>query len=135
MTNFYGFDKIILIRLIRRGTLKGFNIQQMLKQAQNMQKKMQDAQDELQGIELTGEAGGGSVKIVMTAKHDIKSVKIKPEAINAENPESVDEETIEMLEDLVLSALQDANKKVSEVVEQKMGSIAGGLPINIPGLF
>lgn len=115
--------------------MKGFNIQQMMKQAQQMQKKMQEAQEELQSTEIIGEAGGGVVSFTSNAKNEVQSVKIKPEAINPEDPGSVDEEAVEMLEDLILNALQDAQKKAAAVVEQKMGSMTGGLPINIPGLF
>lgn len=115
--------------------MKGFNIQQMLKQAQQMQQKMEDAQEELRSTEVEAEAGGGVVKVKFNAKNEIISIKIKPEAINPDSPESVDEDTVEMLEDLILSAIQEANKKASAVVEQKMGSMTQGLPINIPGLF
>ena len=86
--------------------MKGFNMQQMMKQAQQMQKKMESAQEELANIELEGIAGGGVVTVKFNAKHELKSVKIKPEAINSENPSSVDEETIEMLEDLITSAIK-----------------------------
>lgn len=113
--------------------MKGFNVQQMLKQAQQMQKKMESAQDELKNIQMTGEAGGGVVSVVFNGKNEFVSIKIKPEAINPDNPESVDADTIEMLEDLVTGAIKEANKKVSEVAESKMNSITGGM--NIPGLF
>ena len=107
----------------------------MMKQAQQMQKKMEEADQELRSIEIIGESGSGAVIIKSNAKNEVTSVKIRPEAINPENPESVDEETIEMLEDLVLSAIQDAHKKAAAATEQKMNSMTGGLPIKIPGLF
>ena len=113
--------------------MKGFNMQQMLKQAQNMQKKMESAQEELRNIVVTGEAGGGAVSVSFNAKHEFQSIKIKPEAINPDNPESVDEETVEMLEDLIASAIKDAMDKATLAIEQKMNNITGG--INIPGLF
>ena len=113
--------------------MKGFNIQQMMKQAQQMQKRMEDAQAELATIEMTGESGGGVVSVTFNGKKELVSLKIKPEAVNPDNPESVDEDTIEMLEDLITSAIQDANKKVSEAAEAKMSSVTGGM--NIPGLF
>lgn len=116
--------------------MKGFNMQQMLKQAQQMQKKMETAQEELKNIEVTGESGGGVVSVKLNAKYEFKSVKIKPEAINPESPESVDEETVEMLEDLITSAMQEANKKAAEAIENKMGSVTGGMGMNLPpGLF
>ena len=113
--------------------MKGFNIQQMMKQAQQMQKKMEETQDELRNIQIKSEAGGGVVSVVFNGKNEFQSIKIKPEAINPDNPESVDADTVEMLEDLIAGALKDANKKVSEITEAKMGSITGGM--NIPGLF
>ncbi len=115
--------------------MKGFNIQQMMKQAQQMQQRMQAAQEELQNMEITGEAASQAVIVTANGKNEIKSIKIKPEAINAEDPASVDEETIEILEDLILSAIQDANKKVSAANEEKMSYVSGGMPMNIPGFF
>ena len=113
--------------------MKGFNVQQMLKQAQQMQKKMEDAQGELKNIEVTGEAGGGVISVVFNGENEFLSIKIKPEAINPDNPESVDTDTVEMLEDLISGAMKDANRKVSETAESKMSSVTGGM--NIPGLF
>jgi len=113
--------------------MKGFNVQQMLKQAQQMQKKMEDAQGELQNIQVTGEAGGGVISVVFNGKNEFLSIKIKPEAINPDNPETVDADTVEMLEDLISGAMKDANKKVSATAESKMSSVTGGM--NIPGLF
>ncbi|MCK7484496.1 MAG: YbaB/EbfC family nucleoid-associated protein [Bacillus subtilis] len=75
----------------------------MLKQAQEMQKQMENTQEELAKIQVTGESGGGAVVVQFNGKNEFQSIKLKPEAINAENPESVDEETIEMLEDLLSS--------------------------------
>lgn len=115
--------------------MKGFNIQQMMKQAQQMQKKMAEAQEELQSVEVAGNAGNGLVSVKLNAKNEILSVKIKPEAINPENPDSVDEEDIEILEDLILNAFKDANARAAAAVEEKMGAVTGGMPINIPGLF
>lgn len=116
--------------------MKGFNMQQMLKQAQQMQKKMEGAQEELRNTEIKAESGGGVICVKLNAKYEFKSIKIKPEAINPENPESVDEETIEMLEDLITSAMQEANRQVSETIEKKMGSVTNGTGINLPpGMF
>lgn len=115
--------------------MKGFNLNKMLKQAQDMQKKMDATQQELESLEITGAASSGIVSITLNGKNEFKSIKIKPEAINPENPESVDEETVEMLEDLITSAMRDANTKVNSLVQERMSSITGGLNINIPGLF
>lgn len=115
--------------------MKGFNIQQMMKQAQQMQKKMESTQEELRQIEVTAESGGGAVVVTFNGKNEFQSIKIKPEAINPDSPESVDVDTIETLEDLITGALKEANSKVSAMTEEKMSSIAGGTGINIPGLF
>lgn len=113
--------------------MKGFNIQQMMKQAQQMQKKMESAQEELKVVQMTGEAGGGAVSVTFNGAKEFISIKIKPEAINPDNPENVDEESVEMLEDLISSAINDASRKVSAAAEEKMGSVTGGM--NIPGMF
>lgn len=113
----------------------GFNMQKMLKQAQQMQKQMENAQTELTNVEMTGVAGGGVITVTFNGKNEFKSIKIKPEAINPENPQSVDEETVEMLEDLIASAIRDANSKVNTYAQEKMGAITGGMNLNIPGLF
>jgi len=113
--------------------MKGYDFHKMLKQAQQMQKQMEGAQQELASKQITGEAGSGAVSVVFNGKNEFISIKIKPEAINPENPSSVDEETIEMLEDLVASAIKDANIKVNSLVQEKINSVTGG--INIPGLF
>lgn len=111
------------------------NLQKMLKQAQNMQKQMENTQQELEGIEVDGAAGGGVVQVKCNAKGDFKSIKIKAEAINPDNPESVDEDTIEMLEDLITSAIKDASAKANDIAQSKLSSITGGMNMNIPGLF
>lgn len=112
-----------------------FNMQQMMKQAQAMQKKMESAQEELATIEVTGSSAGGAVTVVFNGKNEIQSIKIKAEAINPENPESVDEDTIEMLEDMIMSAMKAAHDQASNMAQEKMKSITGGLNLNIPGLF
>lgn len=81
----------------------GGNMQQIMKQAQMMQKKLQEAQAQLAEAEVTGTAGGGMVEVVIKANKTPVSVSIKPEA--------VDPDDVEMLEDLVLAALNDAMEK------------------------
>ncbi len=109
------------------------NIASMMKQAQQMQKKLQDAQAELSNVEISAEAGNGAVKVVCDGQGKFKSIKLSAQAINPENPASVDEDTIEMLEDLISTAMSQASKDASNQMESKMKSITGG--INIPGLF
>jgi len=109
------------------------DIMKMMKQAQQMQKKLQDAQNELSGIEIETESAGGAVKVVCNGQGKFKSIKIKPEAINSENPETVDADNLEMLEDLISTAILNAQKQASEQMETKMKALTGG--ISIPGLF
>ena len=112
-----------------------FNIQQIMKQAQMMQKKAEEMQEELAGIMVNGAAGGGLVDVTMNGKRDFVSIKIKPEAINPENPSAVDQDTLETLEDLIASAMKEAAQKASNLSEEKLKSITGGLNLKIPGLF
>lgn len=103
--------------------MKG-NIGNLMKQAQAMQENMQRMQDELAAIEVTGESGGGMVKLMMTCKYDVKRVEIDPQLLG-------DAEDKEMLEDLVAAAMNDAVRKVEQTSQDKMASVTGGL--NIPG--
>ena len=97
----------------------------IMKQAQAMQENMQKAQAELASIEVTGESGGGMVKLVMTCRHDVKKVEIDPELMT-------DPEDREVLEDLIAAAMNDAVRKVEKTTEEKMAGLTGGL--NIPGM-
>jgi len=96
----------------------------IMKQAQQMQEKMQKAQEELANLEVTGSAGGGMVTLVMTCRHDVKKVTIDPELFN--------EDDREMVEDLVAAAVNDAVKKVEQTSSEKMSGLTGGM--NIPGM-
>lgn len=109
------------------------NMMQMMKQAQSLQKKLKDAQDELSNIEIAGESAGGAVKVICDGHGRFKSIKLSPEAINPENPSSIDADTVEMLEDVISTAILQASKKATDEMEAKMKSLTGG--INIPGLF
>ena len=112
-----------------------FNIQQIMKQAQVMQKKAEEMQVELAQTVVDGSAGAGLVEVKLNAKKEFVSIKIKPEAINPENPAAVDTDTLETLEDLIGSAMKDACQKASDASEAKAKEITGGLNIKIPGLF
>ena len=109
------------------------NIMQMMKQAQSMQKRLKDTQEELANVEITGEAAGGNVKVTYDGLGKFKSIKLTPEAINPENPSSVSVDTVETLEDIISAAIVQASDKASAQMEQKMKAVTGG--INIPGLF
>ena len=97
------------------------NIQQMMKQAQQMQEKLQQQMAELK-VEAT--AGGGMVTVVMNGAKQIQSLKIDPEAVSKDD--------VEMLQDLILAAINDAQRKADEALQKQMGGMMGGL--NIPGL-
>ena len=109
------------------------NIAQMMKQAQFMQNKLQEAQTELENTEFSAEAGNGSVKVVCDGQGYFKSIKLQKEALNPENPSSIDDDTVEMLEDLISTAMKQALSQANTAKEAKMKSLTGG--INIPGLF
>jgi hypothetical protein len=103
----------------------GKNMNNLMKQAQKMQAEMMKSQQELENKVFEVSSGGGMVTVGMTGAHEVKSIKIDPEA--------VDPEDVEMLEDLILAALQETNKQVSEASEEIMGKLTGGM--KIPGLF
>lgn len=108
------------------------DMMKMMKQAQGLQKRLKDTQDELANTEITGESAGGAVKVVCDGQGKFKSIKLSPEAINPESPSSVDADTVEMLEDVITTAILQASNKATEQMEQKMKAVTGGL--NIPGL-
>jgi nucleoid-associated protein EbfC len=98
------------------------NIQQMMKQAQQMQERMQKQMEEIR-IEAT--AGGGMVTVVVNGAKAVQSLKIDPEAVSKED--------VEMLQDLILAALNDAHRKADEAMSKQMQGMMGGM--KIPGLF
>ena len=101
------------------------NMQQMMKQAQKMQKQLAYAQDKLGDIEVSASAGGGMVKVTGTADMSITSITIDPEALD---PEDVD-----ILQDTILAAVNDCLASAQNAANQQLGAITGGM--NIPGLF
>lgn len=102
------------------------NLQQLMKQAQKMQRQMVAAQEELAAAEVTGTAGGGLVTVTLSGAGQVKAVKIDPKV--------VDPEDVETLEDLVLAAIRNAHEEVQRLAEEKLGpltGLAGGL--GLPG--
>ena len=108
------------------------NMMNMMKQAQAIQKKLVDAQNELTNMSIEGSAGNGSVSVTCDGKGQFKSIKLSAEAINPENPSSISADDIEMLEDLITSAMKTATDKSKTEMEAKMKAVTGG--VNIPGL-
>ncbi|SEP47045.1 MULTISPECIES: YbaB/EbfC family nucleoid-associated protein [Propionispora] len=102
------------------------NMAGMMKKVQKLQADMAKMQEELKGRVLEVSSGGGAVKIVITGEKQIQSVKIDPGA--------VDPEDIEMLEDLIAAAVNEAIKKVDDMMAQEMGKLTGGLNLP-PGMF
>ncbi len=102
------------------------NMNNLMKQAQKMQKDMEKAQQELENKTVEVSVGGGAITIVATAKKEIKEIVIKPEV--------VDPDDVEMLQDLILTGVNEALRKADEVAGAEMGKITGGLG-GLPGLF
>ncbi len=100
------------------------NRNEMMMRIQKMQEEMQRVQEEVENSEFTASAGGGAVEVTVTGKHEITSIKMKPEI--------VDPEDIDMLEDLLLASLNEAIRKANDTMEQTMNGVTGGL--NIPGM-
>lgn len=105
----------------------------MMKQAQQMQKRLQEAQTELSNTEFTAISGNGAVTVVCDGQGKFKSIKLTAVALNPENPSAVDTDSIEMLEDLITTAMNQATTQASSEMQTKMKALTGG--INIPGLF
>ncbi|MGD9020275.1 MAG: YbaB/EbfC family nucleoid-associated protein [Lysobacterales bacterium] len=98
--------------------MKG-NIAGLMQQAQKMQQEMQKAQQELANMEVTGQAGGGMVSVVMNGQHAVKRVTIDPTLAD----------DIEMLEDLVVAATNDAVNRVKESTEKQMAEVTQGMSL------
>lgn len=99
--------------------------QKMMRQLQDMQKKMVKAQEDLANETVTATAGGGAVTVEMNGHHLVTAVTIDPDAI--------DPEDVETLQDMVLTAFNQALDKAQELAQKRMGAVTGGL--NIPGMF
>ncbi|NLK98666.1 MAG: YbaB/EbfC family nucleoid-associated protein [Epulopiscium sp.] len=99
------------------------NMNNLLKQAQKMQKEMEKMQQELEEKTISATAGGGAVEVVFNGKKQLQSITIKPEVI--------DPDDVEMLQDLILAAVNEGLRQVDEVANQQMGRITGGM--NLPG--
>lgn len=98
------------------------NLQKMLKQAKEMQEKLQK---EMAEMRMDGSSGGGMVTVTLDGQKSFISLQIDPEVVNKED--------VEMLQDLVIAAFNDAASKVDEALSQKLGAFGSGL--KIPGLF
>ena len=97
------------------------NLQDMMKQAQQMQERLQK---EMTALRVEGNAGGGMVTVLVNGGKQVQSITIDPEVVSKED--------VEMLQDLIVAAINDAHRKADEEMSQKMGGMMGGL--KIPGL-
>lgn len=100
------------------GAMPG-NMNNLMKQAQRMQRQMEESQKELEEKEITAAAGGGAVEVTINGKKEIIKVKLSPEV--------VDPDDIEMLEDLIVAATNEAIRQIEELSQESMSKITGGL--------
>ncbi|MCW2663252.1 MAG: hypothetical protein JWP83_4404 [Mycobacterium sp.] len=108
----------------------------LLAQAQQMQQKLLEAQQQLANAEVHGEAGGGLVKVVVKGSGEVVGVQIDPKV--------VDPADIETLQDLIVGAMGDASQQVTKMAQERLGALAGGMgapqpkppapPTRLPGL-
>jgi len=96
----------------------------MMKQFNKMQQEMEKVQSELGNLKVEGTAGGGMVTVIANGNQEIVSVKIDPEVL---------QDDVEMVEDMVTAATNQALKKASELSQEKMASVTGGMMGNLPG--
>lgn len=101
------------------------NFQKMMKQAQQMQAKMAQVQEELKDETVEASAGGGTVKVVISGDMQVRSITIDPSA--------VDPEDVDLLQDMVTAAVNEAVRAAQELSAQKMAAVTGGM--NVPGLM
>ena len=101
------------------------NLSQIMKQAKAMQEKMAEVQKKIEETEIEGISGGGAVKVTVNGKHVVKKIEISPSLVNKEE--------VEVLEDLLVAALNDANKKITEDMNAQLGSLSGGMGLP-PGM-
>jgi DNA-binding YbaB/EbfC family protein len=113
-----------IFKMAKRGGFPGGmgmpgNMNNLMKQAQKMQKQMEETTKELEEQEVTATAGGGAVSVTVSGKKEVISVKLDKEA--------VDPDDVEMLEDLIVAATNEALRKMEEISQAKMAKITGGL--------
>ena len=111
----------------RGGMPGGGNMQNMIKQAQQMQQRVMEAQQKVAESEVTSTAGGGVVKLTMTGDMRVKDIEL--------DPQIVDPDDVEMLQDLMVAAFNDCAQRVDALKEEIMGQAAGGMNLGGLGLF
>jgi nucleoid-associated protein EbfC len=101
------------------------DLMKMMKQAQELQSRMQKVQEELAALEIEGQSGAGAVRVTLNGKGEMRALRIDPDIMKPNEAEIV--------EDLIIAAFQDAKTKVESAMQARMQEIAGGLPLP-PGL-
>ena len=114
--------------MARRGGFPGGqmpgNMNNLMKQAQRMQRQMEESQKELESAEFTAAVGGGAVEVTVTGKKEVTKVKL--------NPEAVDPDDVEMLEDMIMAAANEALRKADEASTASMAKLTGGMGGGFP---
>lgn len=108
-----------------KGGMAMNGMQGMLKKVQKMQSQMSKLQEELKEREVEGTAGGEAVKVVVNGNKNLLKLTISPDAVGPDD--------VEMLQDLIVTAVNDAMKKVDDMTESELGKVTGGL--KLPGMF
>lgn len=104
--------------------MAGMNMQEMMKQARKMQEQLAQAQESMKDVTIDASAGGGMVKATVNGDLELVSIQIDPDALDSED--------VDLLQDMIVAAVNEAIRGVSEVASKQMSSITGGL--NIPGM-
>lgn len=104
--------------------MKGGPLGQIMRQAQQMQEKMQRAQEEIARMEIVGESGAGMVKVTLTGKHQCRKVEIAADALKEDK---------EFVEDLIAAAINDATQKVEAETKSRLGGLTAGMQLP-PGM-
>jgi len=103
------------------------DIAKLMSLAKDLQGNIKNMQEEMKDLEFTGSSGNGAIKAVVSGKMDVKKIFIRQEALDLNDRE--------MLEDLVTTAVNAALNEAKEALKAKIGSMTGGLGVNLPGLF
>lgn len=106
--------------------MAGINMQQLMKQAQQMQQKLAEAQESMNEVAVDASAGGGMVKVTVDGNMQLQSVTIDPDALD---PEDVD-----MLQDMIVAAVNEAYRGVAEIANKRMSAATGGMGAGMPGM-
>jgi DNA-binding YbaB/EbfC family protein len=101
------------------------NMQQIMRQAQKMQKQMEELQEQAAAEVLEVSSGGGMVKVKMNGKQEVQAIEIEDEILSDK----------EALQDLVVAAVNEATRRTQALMQSKMQKLTGGLGLNIPGMF